>query len=320
MASSRREFLALAGGLVAVSSLPAASSSAFSDGSLFPQRGRFERLVLAMRRIEAGAEKPFSILHISDTHLAEIYPDDCDDLKNVSARRMRTFGGRQEEALRDSLDWAKKNVDYVLHTGDLIDFQSRANFDLVKKYYGDEVFGPVGNHEFYTYLPGEKHTWQESFKDPSRALLKEKWPRDARFSSKTVNGVNFVSLDDVFGTVTPEQIEQFHREVKKGLPVILCLHVPIHTERIWAMSQRYWRQHGRRYIDSATPPCAGDYKRQLEDSVTADFIKYLKSEKSLKGILAGHLHISVEDRFSPTAMEYVVGGNFMFHGQEILFS
>ena len=48
--------------------------------------------------------------------------------------------------------------------------------------------------------------------------------------------------------------------------------------------------------------------------------KYLKSEKLLKGILAGHLHFSVQDRFSPTAMEYVVGGNFLFHGQEILFT
>ena len=26
------------------------------------------------------------------------------------------FGGRQEEALRDSLAWAKEHVDYVVHT------------------------------------------------------------------------------------------------------------------------------------------------------------------------------------------------------------
>ncbi len=49
-------------------------------------------------------------------------------------------------------------------------------------------------------------------------------------------------------------------------------------------------------------------------------IAALKAEPLLKAILAGHLHFSIEDRFSPTAMEYVVGGNFMFHGREILFS
>ena len=68
------------------------------------------------------------------------------------------------------------------------------------------------------------------------------------------------------------------------------------------------------------PDATGDYRAQVTDPVTRDFVKYLKSEKLLKGILAGHLHISVQDRFSPTAMEYVVGGNFMFHGEEVLFT
>ena len=30
--------------------------------------------------------------------------------------------------------------------------------------------------------------------------------------------------------------------------------------------------------------------------------------------------IAVQERFSPTAMQYVVGGNFMFHGQHVLFT
>jgi len=37
------------------------------------------------------------------------------------------------------------------------------------------------------------------------------------------------------------------------------------------------------------------------------------------GILAGYGHVAMEDRFSPTAMEYVVGGSFLFHGREVLF-
>ena len=37
-------------------------------------------------------------------------------------------------------------------------------------------------------------------------------------------------------------------------------------------------------------------------------------------ILAGHLHFTMQDGFSPTARQYVVGGNYMFHGQEVLFS
>jgi hypothetical protein len=32
------------------------------------------------------------------------------------------------------------------------------------------------------------------------------------------------------------------------------------------------------------------------------------------------LHITAQDRFSPTATQYVVGGNFLFHGQEVTFA
>jgi hypothetical protein len=40
----------------------------------------------------------------------------------------------------------------------------------------------------------------------------------------------------------------------------------------------------------------------------------------LKAILTGHLHIGLEERFSPTAMQYVVAGNYMFHAAEILIT
>ena len=71
---SRRHFLTGVGGLVAVSQLP----SLADDPAVFPQRGRYERLNLAYQHVSAGATAPFSILHISDTHLTEAYPDEPD--------------------------------------------------------------------------------------------------------------------------------------------------------------------------------------------------------------------------------------------------
>ena len=315
---SRRNFLTGVGGLVAVSRLPS-----FADNpAVFPERGRFERLQLAYQHVSAGATAPFSILHISDTHLTEAYPDEADAEGKLRAkeRRTRTFGGRQEEALRDSLTWAKDNVDYVLHTGDLIDWQSQANFDLVKKYYGGAMFGSMGNHEFYTYLPGEKITSEESFKERSWPLLKAAYPVDPRFNAQTVNGVNFVCLDGVFGTVQPDLVEKFKAEAKKGLPIILCMHVPFLTDGIWRADCKYWKGVNKKYRNAAIPAVGGGYKRQQEDPTTRDFIAYLKEEKLLKAILAGHLHITVQERFSPTAVQYVVGGNYGFVGQEVLFT
>ena len=35
---------------------------------------------------------------------------------------------------------------------------------------------------------------------------------DPRFASRIVNGVNFIAIDDVFGSVQPDQVEKFKAE------------------------------------------------------------------------------------------------------------
>ena len=318
---NRRDFIksAFAGGaLIATADLP---SLAKDDPSLFPERGKYERLSLSYATVRVGAERPFAVLHISDTHLCEAYDDEGEVTLKLREVRRRTFGGRQEEALADSIAWARKNVDYILHTGDLIDFQSRANFDLVKKHFGDAMFGALGNHEFarHMWLAEEKEPKTEEWKDRTRAKLDEVFPFDVVLHSQVVNGVNFVTLDDVYGTVTERQVERFRAEVAKGLPIVLCMHVPFFTDDIWRATTQFWARSGSRFGDAAVPPRKGDYQRQSEDLVTRDFIAYLKKEPLLKAILAGHEHVTIQDRFSETAEEYVVGGNFLFAAREVLF-
>lgn len=309
---SRRDLLKggfALGGLVAASALP----SFADDPSLFPQRGRFERLSISYRHIKAGAEKPFSVLHISDTHLTAVYPHESEWTRKFMARRSRTFGGRQEEALRDSLDWAKQHVEFVIHTGDLIDAQSEANLDLVRKYYGvggEAMTGSLGNHEFYHGQDRKEEC--EAGKDATRAKLAAAYPFDNALASSVVHGVNFVTLDNVYNTVTEGQASRFEAEVKKGLPIILCMHCPIGTPDITRAANRYWRTKNLKDILDVK-----SWKPHYRDPVTSDFVAYLKAQPLLKGILAGHLHIDVQDRFSRTAMEFLVGGNFMFHGAEV---
>ncbi|MDX9867477.1 MAG: metallophosphoesterase [Kiritimatiellia bacterium] len=315
----RRDFLRstlAAGALVATSRLP----SLADNPALFPKRGKFERLVLSYAHIDAGATKPFSLLHISDTHFTEAYPHEDERKQKLKEARTQTFGGRQEEALKDSLAWAKDNVDFVLHTGDLIDWLSEANLDLVKKYWGGEMLGALGNHEFSRYMWLEPSENTEAYKARSADMLAKAFPFDIRFHSQVVNGVNFVTLDSVYGYVCPDQVERFRAEAKKGLPIVLCTHVPFHTDGIWRASQKFWSRAGKKFASAAIPDARGDYKTQQTDPTTRGFIAYLKTEPLLKGILSGHLHITVRDRFSPTAVQYVVGGNFLFHGQEITFA
>ena len=292
---------------------------------VFPERGDYERLALSYAIVRIGLEKPFSVLHVSDSHLAAAYPHESEKKQYLHQRRTQTFGGRQEEALRDALDWAKKHVEYVVHTGDLIDWQSEANFDLVRKYFGQSYIGSMGNHEFSPdmWLSEPKESRDEAWKDRTRAQLQEVYPFDIRLHSQVAHGVNFVTLDNVFGTVTWEQVNRFREEVKKGLPIVLCMHVPFYNDNIWLVSRKMWTREGMLtqtvLRDGVLQPPTGDYKAQMDDPVTRDFIAYLKQEPLLKCILTGHAHISFEDTFSPTCRQYLIAGGFLFTAREVLF-
>ena len=315
---SKRDFLKRLSGmgvLLATSSLPVIAED---DPSVFPKRGHFERLSISYSTINIGLKKPFSVMHFSDTHLTAAYPHENKNKQKLREVRTQTFGGRQEEALRDSLAWAKDHVDFLLHTGDIMDWQSEANFDLVKKYLGDNIFGSVGNHEFSPNMWLEKETYDEKNKDRSRVKLAEVFPFDISVQSQVINGVNFVSFDDVYATVTQKQSEIIKAEFKKGLPVILCMHVPFYTENIHRANKKFWSDSNNHDYGNPLAP-EDEYKIQLEDPVTQDLIQFLKKQKLLKGILTGHMHITVEDKFSETANEYAVAGNFGFAVREVLF-
>ncbi len=301
--------------ILATSSLPAMAED---DPSVFPERGSYERVSVSYATINIGLKKPFSVMHFSDTHLTSAYSHENDKKQELRKTRTRTFGGRQEEALRDSLDWARNHVDYLVHTGDLIDWQSEANFDLVRKYFGDNIFGTLGNHEYSQDMWLSKETYDEENKDRSRKKLSEVFPFDISVHSQVINGVNFIGFDDVYGTVTEKQVEFIKAEFRKGLPVILCMHVPFYTDNIFRANNKFWTTRKTYGFGDPIVP-SGEYERQQKDPVTRDFIKYLKKQKLLKGILSGHLHITVEEQFSKTARQYVIGGNFAFNVREVLF-
>lgn len=90
---NRREFLKGTlgvGALAATSRLPVFAEG----GNLFQKRGQYERLILNYVHIRIGLPKPFSVLHISDTHLTEAYPDEPKAKLEQRRDRMRCFGGR----------------------------------------------------------------------------------------------------------------------------------------------------------------------------------------------------------------------------------
>ena len=265
-------------------------------------------LSVSYAHIEAGAERPFSVLHISDTHLTEALDGEEEAIRRFAAKRAFTFCGRQREVLAASVDFAGRFADLVVHTGDLIDFASEGNMAAARAFFGAVGDGVV-------FAPGN-HEWQWRGEDPdvysaqAMAMCRAAYPCDLSFSSRVVNGVNFVAMDnsvaDVAGRpgVTEEQAAAFEREVGKGLPIVLCLHVPFFTPEVWRTYCQYWRNRECRFAD------AFPSEPRRMNGITDDFVAYLKAEPLLKAILSGHEHYTLDERFSPTATQYLVAGHF----------
>ena len=314
---NRREFLrgglAAAGGLLAVPALPALAPA--------PRAREFSVNFISL---DVGAERPFSVFHITDTHLKAVAETDPEEVRRHVAGRF--LGYDPEDALAASIDYARRRrVEYLLHTGDLIDCATDGNVALLRKYFGahGNILYAPGNHEYATtYAAPRAGESEADFRAVNTAKVQVAVPVDLGFSARVVNGVDFVMIDDVYGTIAPRAVELFRREVKKGLPIILALHVPLCTDGLWRICARKGSSGkspaSEPLADYVVPDVSGAYRVQRTDPVTAAFVEELRQEPLLKAIFAGHWHVAASDRFSPTAVEYVGAANFRYFGQEVL--
>ena len=288
---------------------------AYADSSLPP-------LSVKEIRINAGASEPFTALHVSDSHLTLVNDDDAGDTRkiNLANSRSQTFPNA-EHHLAEAVTMARANHELLLHTGDLIDFVSCGNLArAAQTFAADDWYASSGNHEFSKYV-GEA-VEDAAYKADSYDRVQAAFPNDITFASRVVNGVNFVAIDDVYYNVTAAQHALFEQEVAKGLPIILMCHVPFYLPGLCA---EQLANNSSASVTGAPLEITSQYPadraaQQRTDQPTADFIAWLKEQPLLKGILCGHLHKYHEERFSPTAMQYVCSGGYLGQVQRVTFT
>ena len=316
----RRQFLEAMAAMAATPFLPQGLLSAAAE-----TRPRHPLAPLNIKNItiKAKCEKAFSALHIADTHLSLVDNRDNERKMKLAAGRVRAFP-HAEHYLDAAISHAHHNRMMLIHTGDLIDFTSEANLDASALHLsGSDIIATAGNHEFSQYV-GEALE-DEAYKQQSYRQVQSVFPNDLTFFSKVINGINFVALDDVYYHVTERQHELMEQEMKKGLPVVLLCHVPLYTEKLCAYSLKA-NNNTAAYVTGAPEEITSKFQcdpslpadqqwrnrnvQQRSDRPTLEFVRWLKGQKRLKAILCGHCHFFYEDRFSPTAMQYVVGANY----------
>ena len=282
-------------------------------------------MIIEKTTIDVGAASPFKALNLSDSHLCLADHRDGQRKVDLAIRRNAAFahGGKTSlDLLKEHLGYIRDHALPVLYTGDMIDFVSLKNLETAKALLeGIDFFTAAGNHEFSLYV-GEAFE-DVPYKMQSYDLVQSYFDNDLSFASRVMGGVNFVAVDNSYYLFSEKQLGQLKTEAGKGLPIVLMLHVPIHTDALY-----------RHMMDVRKQPCAylcGTPEAMLKpytpdravqqraDDATNAFIEYVSHERLIRAILAGHLHCAWEGELPCGIPQYVCDGGYRDWGREITF-
>ncbi|MBQ3888693.1 MAG: metallophosphoesterase [Clostridia bacterium] len=267
--------------------------------------------------LQIGLEKPLKILHVTDSHIALVDERD-DERKHALAKRFASVD--RESAFREQLTYANGNCDLMVHTGDLIDFTTQANFDFARTVLAEEkVFFTAGNHEFSRYV-GEAYE-DRAYKMNSFREMAPGLGAPLFFNARTVGGVNFVAIDDSYHQFEPWQITRLEKELAKGLPVVLCLHAPLFEESLYEhMTARNGAGTSTYLVGCDEDHLPDDEWRAIEirpRGVTCEAVDFIKSQPQIKAVLAGHVHCSFVSDLAPGMPQFVTGCGYDGVAREI---
>ena len=125
-------------------------------------------LTILKTTINIGVKKPFKFLHITDTHLAF---DDERISNRWTCFESAENRGQIEGYFLQAIQYAKDNQLFVIHTGDLLDFLSEANFKFVDEHFQDvDYLYAAGNHDFCHFVGEAKEDRKSTRLNSSHCL------------------------------------------------------------------------------------------------------------------------------------------------------
>lgn len=250
-------------------------------------------------KVRVGARHPFSVLHVSDSHLLRVDSRLSDDqlaFALTRSRKGREFG---EYYLDRAMAQALRDGVTMVHSGDLVEFAGAANFESAgRRLRSADMIACPGNHEYWL---SENRRNVESNRVAVADALARMLPDGASAWTREIEGVNFFVFDNASQVVSGETVDRFERVVRRGLPIVLVCHVPLWSDD----------------FGKATCVCGGPFGPR--DARTDGFVERVRREPLVKAVLSGHLHRRVISAFSPTAVQIVSGALFNGQAQRIDF-
>ena len=256
-----------------------------------------------------GAGRPFTLLHAGDTHLTLADARDGSRKTDLAAKRARVFP-HAEEYLEELGRLQEAEHCPIVHTGDLIDFVSEQNLEAVRRFTDThDCFTAAGNHEFSLYV-GEAFE-DAAYRNQSLKKVQAAFSNDIRMSSRVINGVKLVALDNGYYRFDEEQLDFLRRECAGDLPVILLMHTPLYTPALHSFMLNV-RKAECGYLCGTPESEMGSYSQhrfiqQLPDKATLQTCEYIAGCPQIRCLLTGHFHVDVFCPLPCGKPQYTIG-------------
>lgn len=155
--------------------------------------------------------------------------------------------------ISDSFTKAQEfNPDFVVYTGDFVSYDTEEQLKQLEEVFKDVVLGTkgtiaiLGNHDY-------GKNWTESdVADKISEILRRKGIVVLRNEQQLINGLNFIGLDDYWGTnYNPNKVMN---ELDLNLPnIVLCHNPDVADQPIWN-NYKGWILSGHTHGGQCKPP------------------------------------------------------------------
>ena len=250
---------------------------------------------LIQTTLRVGAQKPFTVLHVSDTHLTLVGEHERPSRVQLGIDRRRMCPNATQN-LDDIRAHVKQTGDLLIHTGDLIDFITPENLSAAGALAKDtDMLFVAGNHEVHTcprdVFSEEDFTCDLARREQSLDAVQAYFPKDIRYFEKEVNGVKLIGFNTADYQISRENFDRLKQAAEQKKPIVLFTHIPLYSEELFRIAKNALIAIPDEIVNTFSPFRTFE---QRADETTRQCYDFIQGCPYVKAIVSGHLHLPFE--------------------------
>lgn len=267
--------------------------------------GKEDKYIVEEIDLQIDGVSEHTFVFASDLHIV-MQSDEVDEVKTaeVDGRVAYSMGedGTQAKDLWPELVNKINSLkpDAVLLGGDMTDFSSKANMDVLKAGL-DEIKAPY----MYVRADHDYASWFTDYDDNHGKSLQNEVNEIKDIYEMEFDDLIIVGIDNNTSNVSEETVTAFGEILKKEKPVIVMMHVPVKPEKDESLSVMSKEIFADREL------IWGKDCYYYPDANTLALINMIKDENSpVQLLVCGHLHFTWDGEIAPGKRQHVFDAAF----------